>query len=241
MTKIGAVLVTRPQPEADDFAGDLGRLGYTAIIEPMLTIHSAGFDLESAGDYGGLVFTSVNAVRAVAGSGFDRDVPVYCVGDQTARAAAERFDNVMSAQGTQAELIDLIGKNYKGSRPLLYLCGEQVTGDLAAALGKKAVAIVPLVVYRAEAAVQFSPACLSAIKEKTLAAVTFFSARTARVFFELVAWHGLQDDLDPIKLLSISEAVLKSVPSYGHGRTYTAQTPDRDGMTKLVKNTIRQE
>ena len=93
-----SVLVTRPQPVADEFADKLRHEGYTAYVAPMMEYVGVGADLADLADYQALVFTSMQAVQAFSSLTTERNQPVLAVGDATAAAAAAAgFTNVYSA------------------------------------------------------------------------------------------------------------------------------------------------
>jgi len=81
------VLITRPREDAAPLAARLAAKGIDSLIEPLLLIHLLpGAPLDLAG-LQGLLVTSANGVRAFAARQPDRDIPVYAVGDASARAA----------------------------------------------------------------------------------------------------------------------------------------------------------
>jgi uroporphyrinogen-III synthase len=102
------VWITRAQPGAGRTAERVRALGHTAIVAPLLQVRPlpAQIDVEGAG---ALAFTSINGVEAFAARWPNRDLPVFAVGDATAKAArAAGFDDVISADGDLAALARLI-------------------------------------------------------------------------------------------------------------------------------------
>src|SRR3954467_11037655 len=101
-------LVTRPRAEAMALAEALAARGIEAILEPLLDIH---YRDEPAPDLTGVqavLCTSANGVRALARLSGDRELPLFAVGDATARRAREAgFTNVFSAGGDAADLARL--------------------------------------------------------------------------------------------------------------------------------------
>src|SRR5690242_14594497 len=97
------ILVTRPQPDNERTGASLRARGFDVLLAPMLRFEPVPLRQDAGADYGAVIVTSANALRAVepqlAGSGL-RDLPLFAVGDRTATAAREAgFRNVVSAAG----------------------------------------------------------------------------------------------------------------------------------------------
>src|SRR5215831_9514094 len=108
---------------------------------PLLRIEPIADAELGASPWAAVLFTSANAVRAVAAHrrfGELVDLPVYTVGRRTqAAAAAAGFGSVISADGDVDDLVRLITSQPPASNlglPLLYCAGEDLAGDLAGAL-----------------------------------------------------------------------------------------------------------
>src|SRR3954462_9321303 len=129
-------LVTRPRAETVALAEALDRRGIEAIIEPLLDIH---YRDEPAPDLTGVqavLCTSANGVRALARLSGDRELPLFAVGDATARRGREAgFANVFNAGGDAADLARLARQRLQADAgPLVHVAGSIVAGDLAAEL-----------------------------------------------------------------------------------------------------------
>ena len=229
MPSLNLILITRPQPDANDYAKRVEAAGFKTLVEPVLRVEPLPFAVPDTDAYDGLVFTSTNGVR-LSPPGFDAGLPVYCVGKKTANeATAKGFTNVVSADGDAAALSALLKEKAHGQK-LLHIHGKHVGGG-----GVKGASIEDLIVYQTNRIPNLSPSCIRALKEKRIQAVTFFSARTARTFINLIQKHDLLETLGAIKLLSISDSVLSSVRTYRWAGTYTSETPDAIGMLTLIK------
>ena len=97
--------------------------------------------------------TSANAVRAIAGHkrhGELRGVAVFAVGEQSAQAMRDvGFANVTAADGNVTDLARLVVARMKPPARLLYLAGEERSGDLAGLLRARNFAVDIALVYRA--------------------------------------------------------------------------------------------
>ncbi len=108
------LLVTRPEPDASRQAEQLRAMGHEPVLAPLLTIEMLpGVALRLDGAQA-VIVTSRNVLRAVAARPElieARDLPLYAVGDATARAAAELgFRQIVAGPGTGEELADLIAR-----------------------------------------------------------------------------------------------------------------------------------
>jgi len=106
------LLVTRPEPECERTAALLRERGHEVLLMPLLRIESIVDAELGSGPWAAVIFTSTNAVRAVAAHRrFSElaDLPVYTVGRRTqAAAVAAGFTSIMSADGDVDALIRLI-------------------------------------------------------------------------------------------------------------------------------------
>ncbi len=236
------ILITRPVEESRVFARKLKQEGFNPKIEPMLEIAWVDFDIPDMDMYQGLVFTSVNAVRGMAAQMKARhirrvEVPCYCVGDRTAKEARARgFVQAISAKGTADDLVELVAKRAKDKAlPLLYVRGVHTARPVDKMLKNLGFRIDSIVVYEAKPVKTLSPGCITAIRNKQITGITFFSKRTLETFLREVKKNGLLKEFFGIKLLALSESMLECVRSYRQVKTYAAQTPDAAGMMRLIQ------
>lgn len=141
------LLLTRPAPDSRRFAGLLraraGKLPQT-IVSPLLEIVSVACPLP-AGRITALIFTSARAVRE-AGD-VEPGLTAYCVGDQTAQAAAKAGFRALSAGGAADDLVELI-LTRRPAGQLLHLRGEQSRGNIAERLTEAGLTVRTAVRYR---------------------------------------------------------------------------------------------
>ena len=205
-------------------------MGFKSLVEPMLKIEPIGFQAHNLTGVGAVIFTSVNGVRF----GPPGALKAYCVGEATAAAAQDKGYEVINAEGDAEALVQVI-KNHEADK-LLYMRGEQGAFPVAERLKQAGFEVEELVVYRATLTQDLSQACLQAIKNCKIDAVTVFSKRTAENFVRLAEKNGLLQALKGIKLLSISPSVLESVRAYECAGAYAALTPNASGMIRLIKD-----
>ena len=80
------VMLTRPRSDSEKLATQLRAGGDNVHVEPMLEIVATGASLSLDGLQAILV-TSANGVRCLAEATGQRHMPLYAVGDATARRA----------------------------------------------------------------------------------------------------------------------------------------------------------
>ncbi len=237
MVKRSIILITRPATDAEDFVREVEASGFSTMIQSMLGIVAMDFIMPDPVGYGGLVFTSANAVRAFGETAWPREMPVFAVGAHTAAEAKKQlFRRVFSAEGDAGDLAGLIKKKSPDSATLLHVRGEHVARPLAGMLAKDRIEVDELVVYTTQTESNgLSDAVLKALREGEIAAVTFFSRRTAENFLQMAQAEEIFLNLSSTKALCISDEVLKCVQPARWGGAYSAARPDRAAMLELIK------
>lgn len=140
------VWVTRAEPGAGRTAVALRALGFEPVVRPMLAIRAIPRAAPDLTGHAALAFTSSNGVEAFAALTTARDLPVFAVGDETARAALKAgFGAVRSAGGAIEDLARLIRAEATG--PVLAPGAREPAGDLAALTGD--IEVRTLAVYEA--------------------------------------------------------------------------------------------
>lgn len=202
-------LVTRPREDSEAVALALSARGIDSLIEPLLDIEPvSGAAIDPAG-LQGLLVTSANGARAVARLLPDRSLPVWAVGDSSARAArALGFTRVESAQGDVETLADLVIDRVEPARgALLHAAGETVAGDLSGRLEARGFTVRRETVYRAVTARALSDEAATALRAGRIDMALFFSPRTADTFVNLLTDAGLGGTLTRIEAYGLSANV----------------------------------
>ena len=202
------IIVTRPEPDAQEFAALAAARGYHAILSPVMSIEYLDAAPPAAPAF---AFTSANGVRAFIASGGDATgARAYAVGEITAAAARSAgFPGVIAAAGDVGSLAETIAA-CKERGPLVHVCGEARAGDLAAALAERGVAAARSVLYRQVRAESLSAEAIGALRASAEVWVAFFSPRAARLFAELAAQAGLPPVLSSAGAACLSEAVAEA-------------------------------
>lgn len=230
-----ALVVTRPRNQSSALAEMLERRGYRTLVEPMLDIVDLRPPLPPLTGFGGLVFSSANAVSAFAARAADRSHRTYAVGASTARALSDAgFSEIISADGDARDLAAAIARSYRSSLPLLHVSGRAVAGDLGEMLRPAGIGVERLVVYDAVAKSALSPSLVRAIETCSIAGVLLFSARTAETFGTLVASTGLQNQFGIVSAYCLSAAVARAAALLRWKEIAVAARPTRDSLLDLI-------
>lgn len=138
------LLVVRPEPGAAATAAKLRALGHEAIVVPLLATEALDWTPPAALP-DGVIITSAAAVRhAGPAAAALRHLPLFCVGEATARAARDAgWRAVAAGPGTLQGLLDQLSA--RGPQRLLHLAGE----DRTAAAVPDGLAIETRILYRA--------------------------------------------------------------------------------------------
>ena len=228
------VMLTRPRPESEVLAEQLRAPGEEILIEPMLNIVASNEPVSLEGIQAVLA-TSANGVRCLAATIDQRDLPLFAVGDATARSAADAgFTRIENAQGESEALGRLVAARLSpADGSLLHIRGQNIAGDLAGQLETQGFTVTSAILYRAEPATELSSAARSWLETEKCDAILFFSPRTARTFVSLLNATGLQACCARITALCLSQAVADEAAAISWGDLRIAMTPDSTAMIQL--------
>ena len=206
------ILITRPREDADRLAADFEAQGFDTLIEPMLTIDFVEDPSFSTTGAQAILLTSANGARALGRTMAPRDMRVLAVGEKTAEAARDQgFTRIEAAGGNVEKLADLAADVLDpGDGPVIHISGRDVAGDLAGALSARGFTYSRHVLYKARATEAFSEALVDALSAGDIAAVVFYSARTAATFVMLAKQAGVSGCAASMTAFCISEAVAEA-------------------------------
>jgi len=179
------LLVTRPEPDNARTAAALHVQGHEVVLAPLLHIEAIADADFGALPWAAVLLTSANGARALVDHP-RRDellaLPLLVVGRASVEAArAVGFVDVTSADGDADDLARLAAQRFAGaSHPLLYLAGEDRSGEL----GVQGVTVRTVVVYRAAKAGKFPPAVRAALEQGGIDGVLHFSRRSVESYLD---------------------------------------------------------
>ncbi len=191
------LLVTRPEPDATQFADRLRALGHETVAEPLSAVELSPQDVPSLDGAQALIVTSRNALRALAASnqlGYAASKPLFAVGPATAALAMDLgFDEVVEGSGSAPDLLPkIIGSCPPSHGPLAYLHGEHIAFKMAEALEKTGFSLIRGVVYRVTTSQALSDGVQDIIRSGDVDGVVLMSPLAASTYDRLVEIHGLR-------------------------------------------------
>jgi uroporphyrinogen-III synthase len=179
------LLLTRPEQDAERTAAALRAQGHQAIIAPLVRIETISDAQIGAGPWAAILVTSANAAHTIKAHARFEDlcaVRVFTVGERSAHAMrAAGFADVTSAGGSVNDLARLVTERMNPQTALLYLAGEERSGDLAGDLRAQNFVVHTAVVYRAVAESKLPAAAASALANG-IDGVLHFSRRSAETY-----------------------------------------------------------
>ncbi|MEO1205152.1 MAG: uroporphyrinogen-III synthase [Pseudomonadota bacterium] len=245
------ILITRPNDDAQRLAEVLSARGHHSIVSPLLNIAPLP-EAERASSWnaiGAIAFTSRNALHVVAGWSRIKEltgVRTFCVGPKTAELAAEvGFHNLAGWSATAQDLSHDIAAAWprlittgavRRDQRVLHIAGADIAADLVGTLNAQGIAAEKTVVYRAVQATALTCDAASALASRELDSVLLYSPRTARVFQDLVSAAQLQNRLNAISALCLSENVAAALGDLRtrFARVAVAEKPNGKEMLALI-------
>jgi uroporphyrinogen-III synthase len=231
------ILVTRPQPGGMQTAVALKERGHEPITAPLFEIESLSEVDPDSGPWTAILLTSANALWAIAGLVWRdewRRLPVFAVGDRTAKTARDQgFIEVTSASGDVENLADLVAARLKPPARLLYLAGQERAGDLAGILRARNFTVDVVVVYRMLVARTLPEPAAAAIRVG-VDAVLHFSRHSAEAFVRAASNAGLLEAaLTKPAHFCLSSQVAEPLRQAGAANIRIAARPDEDALLEL--------
>jgi uroporphyrinogen-III synthase len=231
------LLLTRPAADAERTAATLRDRGHEPIVAPLLDIEISSDATLGAGPWAAILITSANAVRAIAGHQRRdelRRVPTFTVGERTGRAMREAgFAEVTSAAGDVNDLARLIAARVEPKARLLYLAGEERSGDLAGMLRAQHYTVETVLVYRAVIAERL-PSHAAAALSAGIDGVLHFSRRSAEAYVTAARNTGiLQTALRGPVHFCLSARVAEPLTRAGATTVHIAARPEEAALLEL--------
>jgi len=144
------ILLTRPLEDCSEMIFKFQSLGHKVSHLPLLRVEKVNYEDINFSDYGGIIFTSANAIKFLDLEKLDKKIKCFCVGNATEKKARSLgFQNTISAEGNVLNLKELILQNFdKSEKQLLYVCGEIISFDLDHHLSDEGYKIRRVINYR---------------------------------------------------------------------------------------------
>jgi uroporphyrinogen-III synthase len=228
------LLVTRPAPDNERTARVLRAHGHGVLLAPMLRMEAMDCVFPDE-PYAGIIMTSANAARAIAGNcecAKLTTLPAFAVGRHTAHAArAAGFRDVYAGDGDRGDLARLLRAHFHvNSGPLLHLAGEDRAGDIDI----PDLAVITAPIYRMRKAERFAAAVDRALVERQIDGILHFSQRSAQAYIECAHRAGLiAAGLEPLQFC-LSQQIAQALAATECSGIKIAARPDEAALIELV-------
>lgn len=233
-----SVLVTRPQPAADELAEKLRREGFEVYLAPMTEYVDIAAAVPDLGGYQGIIFTSAQAVNLFAQAHQERAPIVFAVGDATAQAASKAgFSRVYSASGGGDDVANLIRskKHDLHISKVLHLCGEDTAQDLQSSLGGDGITVDRVPIYKAQFMDALPEDVGRALAEGDVSTVTLFSARTAANFARIMRQQDLKGVSADLEAVCLSDRVAAEIRALPWRAIRIAKNPHLESVLDILR------
>ena len=201
------ILLTRPLEDCSEMILKFQSLGNQVSHLPLINIESINYEEINFSEYGGIIFTSANAVKFLNISQLDKNIKCFCVGSFTEKKARSvGFQNTIAAEGNVANLKELILQNYENKeKQLLYVSGEIISVDLDQQLLKEGYAIKRIINYRTNHNQKFDENFVTELKLNIPDIVYIYSQNSASSFLNFIKIYQTESLWMNTNLMCIGE------------------------------------
>ena len=201
------ILFTRPLVDCSEMILKFKSLGHQVSHLPLLNIEKMNYEEINFSDYGGIIFTSANAVKFLDLKKLDKNIICFCVGDLTEKKARNfGFQNTISAEGNVLNLKELILQNYKfKNKPLLYISGEIISADLDQQLINEGYIVKRIINYRVSHNENFDENFVNELKLNIPDIVYIYSQNSASSFLNFIKINQTENIWMNTNLMCIGE------------------------------------
>ena len=201
------ILLTRPLEDCSEMILKFKSLGHQVSHLPLLIVEKVNYDLINFSSFGGIIFTSANAIKFLDLKSIDKKILCFCVGEATEKKARNKgFQNVIAAEGNVENLKELILQNFdKKDGSLIYISGETVSTDLDQQLLKVGYNVKRIVNYRTSHNKNFNEEFVKELKQKMPDIVYVYSQNSAASFLNYIKLQQLESLWMNTNLMCIGE------------------------------------
>lgn len=210
------LLITRPEPDASLLAEQCEVLGCEPLVSPVMQIESAL--PRSIPPHTVIVATSPHALQPWVIPLLSPQAQCHVVGARAAKVFVAHGFAIESQHEDVDALLQHLLRTVSPHESLLYLTGEHITHDILPALQKRSIQAERVITYHARAASSLTSAAVSALSSPNPPAIFFASARSVRLFCEL-----LPPTVSPAALMAVclSASIAKEAEAHGFRRCFS--------------------
>ena len=201
------ILLTRPLDDCKDLILRFKSLGHKVSHLPVIKIENVNHDKVNFDEFGGIIFTSANAVKNLNTSNINKQINCFCVGSSTEKVAKQNgFQNIYCADGNVNNLKEVILQNFdqkKGN--LLYVSGEIISSNLDKDLISEGYKVKRIINYSVVPIEEASDEFIRDLKSSIPDMVYVYSENSARNYLNLLKKYNLSDYWMDTNLMCLGE------------------------------------
>ena len=226
------VLITRPKEDAARFAERLRQRGHEPLCASLLSVRFFNGPVLTLDGVQAVLATSANGVRALARRVQRRDLPLFAVGPQTAKAAElAGFARIECADGDAKALADAVPRWAKPENgALFHAASVESEHRLQALLVPKGYLVRAEVLYEVVACDALPAIVRAALAKDALDAVFHFSPRSAAAFRDCVSRAHLAGTCARLWAVCISQATAEALNPLEFREVVVAAKPNQDAL-----------
>jgi len=201
------ILITRPLEDCSEMILKFQSLGHQVSHLPLLNIEKVNYYDLNFSEYGGIIFTSANAVKFLNLNKLDKNIKCFCVGSATEnKARSLGFQNTIAAEGNVENLKELILQNHDSKdKQLLYISGETISVDLDQKLLNEGYKIKRVINYRVNHNEIFDENFVRELSINMPDIVYIYSQNSASSFLNFIKIYQTENLWMDTNLMCISE------------------------------------
>ena len=201
------ILLTRPLDDCKDLILRFKSLGHKVSHLPVIKIENVNHDKVNFDEFGGIVFTSANAIKNLNTSKINKQINCFCVGSSTEKVAKQNgFQNIFCADGNVNNLKEVILQNfYQKKGNLLYVSGEIISSNLDKDLISEGYKVKRIINYSVAPIEEVSDEFKRDLKSSIPDMVYVYSENSARNYLNLLKKYNLSDYWMDTNLMCLGE------------------------------------
>ena len=201
------ILLTRPLEDCSEMILKFQSLGHQVSHLPLIRIEKVNYEEINFSEYGGIVFTSANAVKFLNTVKLDKNIKCFCVGNATEKKARSvGFQNTIAAEGNVTNLKELIIQSYESkNKELLYVSGETISVDLDQQLLSEGFKVKRIINYRVDHNQKFDEKFVNELKLNMPDMVYVYSQNSASSFLNFIKIYQTENLWMNTNLMCIGE------------------------------------
>lgn len=231
------ILVTRPEPQAQETAGWLVKAGHHAIISPVIQLSETTDctrKIVGARHKDVLIVTSQKALSLLVQYGMQRDMPLLLTGAAlAAKAMHDGFTQVRHANNNAQSLLDMILADVSlRTQYLGYMHGSPIALDMVGHLHQADFNIEGFEIYQSCMAGKLRSEALQALQGGEVDCILCYSNVSAQSLMQLARQHALH--ITQTAICTISASITAYLQESGCVNVLTASSPAPDNILQML-------